>query len=153
MAYRYSPSHCVLMWPFLCGYASLISLFVCPNSFSYMYTSQIGLGPAHISSFNYLSKYSYILFFFPSSLPSFLPPSLPPFLPSFLLSFLCVGSLLLRAGFSLVAASGGYSSLQCVGFSLWCLLLLQNTGSRYSGFSSCGSWALERRLSSCGTRA
>ena len=33
------------------------------------------------------------------------------------------------------------------------LLLLQSTGSRRVGFSSCGSRALERRLSSCGTRA
>ena len=33
------------------------------------------------------------------------------------------------------------------------LLLLQSTGSRRVGFSSCGSWALERRLSSCGARA
>ena len=56
-------------------------------------------------------------------------------------------------GFSLVAASGGYSSLQCVGFSLRWLLLLQSTGSRCEGFSSCGSWALEHRLSSCGARA
>ena len=32
--------------------------------------------------------------------------------------------------FSLVAASGGYSSLQCIDFSLWCLLFLQSTGSR-----------------------
>ena len=30
---------------------------------------------------------------------------------------------------SLVAASGGYSSLWCAGFSLWWLLLLQSTGS------------------------
>ena len=42
---------------------------------------------------------------------------------------------------SLVAASRGYSSLRCVGFSLWWLLLLQNTGSRCVGFSSCGTWA------------
>ena len=42
---------------------------------------------------------------------------------------------------SLVAASGGYSSLQCAGFSLWWLLLLQSTGSRCTGFSSCGMWA------------
>ena len=33
------------------------------------------------------------------------------------------------------------------------LLLLQNTGSRHVGFSSCGSWALERGLSSCVTQA
>ena len=54
---------------------------------------------------------------------------------------------------SLVAAGGGYSSLQCAGFSLRWLLLLQSTGSRRAGFSSCGSWALEHRLSSCGSRA
>ena len=42
---------------------------------------------------------------------------------------------------SLVAASGGYSSLWCMGFSLQWLLLLQNTGSRRVGFSSCGTWA------------
>ena len=56
-------------------------------------------------------------------------------------------------GLSLVAASGGYSSLRCRGFLLWCLLLLWSTGSRHAGFSSCGSRALERRLSSCGTQA
>ena len=44
-------------------------------------------------------------------------------------------------GLSLVAASGGYSSLQCEGFSLWWLLLLQSTGSRCMGFSSCDSQA------------
>ena len=38
----------------------------------------------------------------------------------------------------LVAASGGYSLLQCTGFSLWWLLLLWTTGSRHTGFSSCG---------------
>ena len=35
----------------------------------------------------------------------------------------------------------GYSSLQCMGFSLWWLLLLRSTGSRHAGFSSCGTWA------------
>ena len=38
-------------------------------------------------------------------------------------------------GLSLVAATGGSSSLQCVGFSSWWLLLLQSTGSRHMGFS------------------
>ena len=33
------------------------------------------------------------------------------------------------------------------------LLLLRSMGSRRTGFSSCGSQALERRLSSCGARA
>ena len=56
-------------------------------------------------------------------------------------------------GLSLVAASGGYSLLRCAGFSLRWLLLMWSTGSRHMGFSSCGWWALERRLSSCGTRA
>ena len=44
-------------------------------------------------------------------------------------------------GLSLVAASGGYSSLWCAGFSLQWLLLLQSTGSRCAGFSSCGAQA------------
>ena len=54
---------------------------------------------------------------------------------------------------SLVAASRGYSSLWCAGFSLWWLFLLRSSGSRHAGFSSCGLWALERWLSSCGARA
>ena len=52
-----------------------------------------------------------------------------------------IGSSLLRVGFSLVVESGGYSLLQCMGFSLWQLLLLQSTGSRHAGFSSCGTQA------------
>ena len=55
-------------------------------------------------------------------------------------------------GLSLVAASGGYFSLCCAGLLRW-LLLLRSMGSRHAGFSSCGSWALEHRLSSCGARA
>ena len=42
---------------------------------------------------------------------------------------------------SLVAASGGYSSLRCAGFSLRWLLLLWSMGSRHTGFSSCSTWA------------
>ena len=56
-------------------------------------------------------------------------------------------------GLSLVVARGGYSSLLCTGFSLRWLLLLWSTGSRRAGLSSCGSQALERRLSSCGAQA
>ena len=44
-------------------------------------------------------------------------------------------------GLSLVAGSGGYSSLWCAGFSLRWLLLLRSTASRRAGFSSCGSRA------------
>ena len=36
-------------------------------------------------------------------------------------------------GLSLVAASRGYSSLWCAGFSLWWLLLWWSTGSRRAG--------------------
>ena len=56
-------------------------------------------------------------------------------------------------GLSLVAASGDYSLLQRADFLLQWLLLLQSTGFRPTGFSSCGTWTLERRLSSCGACA
>ena len=54
-------------------------------------------------------------------------------------------------GLSLDAASGGYSSLRCTGFSSWWLLLLQSTGSRHAGFSSCGTRA--QQLWFTGSRA
>ena len=44
-------------------------------------------------------------------------------------------------GLSLVAVSGGYSSLLCAGFSSRWLLLLRSTGSKRAGFRSCGTWA------------
>ena len=44
-------------------------------------------------------------------------------------------------GLSLVAASGGYSSLWCAGFSLRWLLSLWSTGFGRVGFSSYGTWA------------
>ena len=44
-------------------------------------------------------------------------------------------------GLSLVAASGDYSLLRCVGFSLRWLLLLRSTGSRRAYFSTCGTQA------------
>ena len=60
---------------------------------------------------------------------------------------------------SLVVASGGYSSLRYVDFSLQWLLWLQNTGCRCVEFSSCSqglsnrdSRALQHWLSSCGAR-
>ena len=59
-----------------------------------------------------------------------------------------VGSSLLHAGFLrcctwafLIAASEGYSSLQCTGFSLQWLFVLRSTGFRRAGFSSCGTQA------------
>ena len=42
---------------------------------------------------------------------------------------------------SLVAARGGYSLLRCVVFSLRWPLLMQRTGSRHAGCSSCGMQA------------
>ena len=58
----------------------------------------------------------------------------------FLYLWLCWVFIAVR-GLSLVAVSGGYSSLRQAGFSLRWLLLLQSTGSRRTGFSSCGTWA------------
>ena len=49
--------------------------------------------------------------------------------------------LIAARGLSLVEVSGGYSLLRCAGFSLQWLLLLQSTGSRCVGFSSCGTQA------------
>ena len=42
---------------------------------------------------------------------------------------------------SLVAASGGYTSLRCTGLPPRWLLPLRSTGSRCMGFSSCSTWA------------
>ena len=52
---------------------------------------------------------------------------------------------------SLVETSRGYSTLRCMGFSLQWLFLLRSTGSRRSGFRSCGTWAQELWL--VGSRA
>ena len=54
---------------------------------------------------------------------------------------------------SLVAASRGYSSLWHAGFSLQWLLLLQSTGSRHTGFSSCGTQAQQLWLAGCRAQA
>ena len=64
-----------------------------------------------------------------------------------------VGSVVAALGLSLAEASRGYSSLLGAGFSVQWLLLLWSTGSRCSGFSSCGSPALEHWLSSCDSQA
>ena len=61
----------------------------------------------------------------------------------FFLIYLFLASLGLRCctpAFS-SCCKGGYSSLRCVGFPLRWLLLLQSTGSRCAGFSSCGTEA------------
>ena len=67
----------------------------------------------------------------------FFPPNL------FIYIFLAVLGLhrCVRASSSCGEWGGGYSSLWCAGFSLRWLLLLQTTGSRHPGFSSCGARA------------
>ena len=62
--------------------------------------------------------------------------------------FGCIGSFVAVCSLSLVAASWGYSSLQCAGFSLSWLLLLRSMGSRRAA-----SVVVARGLSSCGTGA
>ena len=71
----------------------------------------------------------------------------------YLFIFGCVGSSLLCAGFLQLRRAGGYSSLRCVGFSLRWLLFVVEPRLQARGLSSCGSQALELRLSSCGARA
>ena len=69
-------------------------------------------------------------------------PSLEFFLKFIYFIYLCLRWVFVAArGLSLVATSGGYSSLWCTGFLLWWLFLLQSTGSRPTGFSSCSTRA------------
>ena len=72
----------------------------------------------------------------------------------FLKNLLTYGSSLLRVAFSSCGEQGLlFVVVRCVGFSSQWLLLLQSKGFRRTGFSSCGSRALEHRLSSYGARA
>ena len=68
----------------------------------------------------------------------------------FICLFLAALSVCCSAGFSLMAASGDYSSLQRSGFSSQWLLLLRSTGSRAGGLQKLWLWVLEHRLSSSG---
>ena len=54
---------------------------------------------------------------------------------------------------SLVVASGGYSSLWYVGFSLWWLFLWQSTGSRHVGFGNYSTQAQQLWFVGPGARA
>ena len=58
----------------------------------------------------------------------------------YLFIFGCVVYSLLHAGF-LQLCQVGVTLLRCAGFSLRWLLLLRSTGSRHTGFSSCGTQA------------
>ena len=75
------------------------------------------------------------------------------FLNSFMCLLLAVLGLCCCVAFSLTAAGRGYSPLQCVSFSFAVALLLRSRALGHSGFSSWCSWALEHRLSACGTQA
>ena len=57
---------------------------------------------------------------------------------TYLFPFSGTGSLLLQAGFSLIAVSRGYCLLRSTGFSLPWLLWLQSTGCGHSGFEQFG---------------
>ena len=70
----------------------------------------------------------------------------------FFFNRLCLPGLCCFVGFSLVAASGGYSlDAVCGPLMVVPSLLAEHLG--YAGFSICVSWALEHRPDSCGTRA
>ena len=74
--------------------------------------------------------------------PCPIPPSWDrPYTAFLKIHFWLCWVLVAAHGLCLVAASGGYSSLRFMGFSLLGLLLLNSTGSR-ARISSCGSWAL-----------
>ena len=59
----------------------------------------------------------------------------------FIYLFMAVLGLRCCAQAFLVAGSGSYSLLRCMGFSSQWLLLLRSVGSRRAGFSSCGTRA------------
>ena len=91
---------------------------------------QVGCGPGRIFFY-----FFYFLFFLRIFLFIYL------FIYLFIFYFWLHWVLVAACRLSLVAVSGGYSSLWCVGFSLWWLLLLRSMGSRHAGFSSCGTRA------------
>ena len=133
------------LFGFILGFKAFTTLDSCshsclaPENFLYLWPTQLNILFYFILLFHFTLKW--------------ILSNLLKFIYFIYFIFGCVGSSLLHVGFALVAASGGYSSMRCTGFSLWWLLLLWSTGSRHAGFSSCGSWALEHRLSSCGTWA
>ena len=64
---------------------------------------------------------------------------IPFFLKDLFINFWLCSVFIAECRLSLVAANGGYSSLQCLGFSLrW--ILLWSMGSR-AIVNSCGTWA------------
>ena len=73
----------------------------------------------------------------------------------FLFQGLCMYFILMLAVLGLRCCEHAFSSCSRRGppsVAVCGLPLLQSTGSRCAGFSSCRSWALQHRLSSCGSR-
>ena len=64
---------------------------------------------------------------------------------------LAVLGLCCCSGFLQLQQAGGTLEVRCAGFPLRRLLLLQSTGSRLTGSVVVAPWALEHRLSSCGS--
>ena len=106
-----------------------------PSSVSFSNILQFSVNKSSVSQIKFIPKYFVLCVFF-----------------FFWLLWVFVAACRL----SLVAASGGYSSLQCVGFSMWWLLLLQTMGPRVSKLQQLqcmGSVVVALRLSSCGAQA
>ena len=93
----------------------------------------------------------------------YIPNMITFFLKFYLFIYLifgCVGSLLLHAGFLCLQRAGstfrcGTRASPCSGFSCCGAWALGSWASVVAArrLSSCGSWYLEHRLSSCGARA
>ena len=116
---------------------------------------QSGLGILHcLSSINYdnvnlfpepvkLIFFFFFFFFLVSACCSF---------KNFFYLFLAALGLHRYAGFSLVAVRGGYPLVAVCGLLIRVASLAVERGCRARGLRSCGSWAPEHRLDSCGTR-
>ena len=60
---------------------------------------------------------------------------------SFMFNYFCLHCVIALHGLSLVAVNRGYSLFAVYGLLFSMVLLLQSTGSRDHGLSSCGTWA------------
>ena len=128
---------CILLFP----WRSLITETCSRASIVARLRSQNGLGQNGFSSVKKAMPCSLLLGTpYPICLESFLK-NIYLFIYCLFIYFWLCWVFVAAHGLSLVVASGGYSLLRCVGFSLQWLLLLQSTGSRHAGFSSCGTWA------------
>ena len=105
-----------------------------PTIIFFIFLNNYTYSPYH-RTYNVCVYFYKVFFFLKLTYLSILPTYLPIYLSWLRWVFIATG------GLSLVAASGGYSSLRRAGFSLRWLLLLRSMGSRRTGFSSCGTWA------------